>query len=158
MKKKLTKVLTITLAVLCLISGMVIYSYAEEYTYNKWQYTAVTDTIGTSSVVFWELLLGNETDHFYFNSFCRGGPVEDFTTIMIMELRGASPDFGIEMNSDETGSRIHEHTITKKISEFGQTFIGVAEHYCTSKTNPSDKWQDIFSCSWDPYDGWEEYP
>lgn len=156
MKKKLTKVLTITLAVLCLISGMVIYSSAKDYTYNKWQYTAVTDTVGTSSVVFWESLYGKDTDHFYFNSFCRGGSVEDFRTIMVMDLRGEGPRITIEMDSDVTGKRVHEETITRTIIEYPYTFNGVAEHYCTSKTNSSDKWQDIFVCNWAPSRGWQE--
>ena len=81
MKKRTTKLVALMLAIICIAATFTIYSSAA-ITHDKWEYTAVTNTSGLSSLY----LAGIVGNYFYYNAYIRGGPVSDFTTILNMRF------------------------------------------------------------------------
>ena len=159
MKKRVVKVLAMLIAVISLISAFVFTSSAGDISCFDWQYTAVTNTIGKSGAEYYGLYRGSANDYLAFNAYCRGGPTASFKTSIYMYLSDSvNPRVLISKNSNTTGTRDFDETITKNTANYYLTAIGYVEFSCVSKTDSSDKWEANYRCVWvGETTGWREY-
>lgn len=148
-KKKTVKLLSLVLCLVFVASTFTILSSAKNYFDKDWQYTAVTDTSGSSMIdcYTYHYGVGDPDNYALIIGESNGGSASSFETTAFAQYNDGTRH-SQTVSSDDTG----RSRVTAQVSFYENDIIGgvtgYTEHWSTSKTNSSDYWRYNYLVYW----------
>ena len=157
MKKRVVKVLAMMIAIISLLSVSVFISSAENFYDSGFKTTAKTETNGQCIAYFYGSDSYSTT--FGISAECRGGSASSFLTyihVRYYDNQGTTLDE--ELDSDTANDRRLTAEVSRSTANYYKTGKGFAEFSCVSKTDSSDKWEELYQHQWVGGSiGWRDY-
>ena len=155
MKKSVVKAIAVSIALICLMSAFTFNSSAGNYSHNESQFTAETNTVGNSKAEFY----GTGYSTFGIIAECQGGATGSFlTSLHVRYYNNVAIPQDEQTNSNTEGLRTLKREVVMDINTYSITGKGWAEFSCVSKTDSSDKWEELYQHQWvGGSTGWRDY-
>ena len=155
MQKSVVKAIAVSIALICLMSAFTFNSSAGNYSHHESQYTAETNTVGSSGAEFY----GTGYSTFGIDASCVGGATSGFLTYLhVRYYNNVAQPQDKQANSNTENSNSLQRGIVMSTSTYSITGKGFAEFSCVSKTDSSDKWEELYQHQWvGGSTGWRDY-